>query len=130
LIDKVLRELAAIGIAIILVEYDMELVMGVSSHVIVLDAGAKIAEGAPHEIAASPAVREAYLGAGVRTHLEVDPGVKQAFAQFVQRRAASEDEIVAKLDLREEQPMLAAGLLSLPRRKERREARQPFLAAA
>ena len=38
--------------------------MGVSSHVIVLDAGAKIAEGAPHEVAASPAVREAYLGAG------------------------------------------------------------------
>jgi len=64
LIDKVLRELAAIGIAIILVEHDMELVMGVSSRVIVLDAGAKIAEGAPHEIAASPAVREAYLGAG------------------------------------------------------------------
>jgi hypothetical protein len=51
-------------------------------------------------------------------------GVKQVFAQFVQRRAASEDEIVAELDLREEQPMLAAGLLSLPRRKERREARQ------
>jgi ABC-type branched-subunit amino acid transport system ATPase component len=58
-----LRELAAIGIAIILVEHDMELVMGVSSHVIVLDAGAKIAEGAPREVVASPAVREAYLGA-------------------------------------------------------------------
>ncbi len=39
LIDKVLRELASIGIAIILVEHDMELVMGVSSRVIVLDAG-------------------------------------------------------------------------------------------
>jgi ABC-type branched-subunit amino acid transport system ATPase component/ABC-type branched-subunit amino acid transport system permease subunit len=64
LIDKVLRELAAVGIAIILVEHDMELVMGVSSHLIVLDAGAKIAEGPPHEIATSPAVREAYLGAG------------------------------------------------------------------
>jgi len=64
LIDKVLRELAAVGIAIILVEHDMELVMGVSSHVIVLDAGAKIAEGAPQEVAASPAVHEAYLGAG------------------------------------------------------------------
>ena len=64
LIDKVLRELAAIGVAIILVEHDMELVMGVSSHVIVLDAGAKIAEGAPQEVAASPAVRAAYLGAG------------------------------------------------------------------
>ena len=64
MIDKVLRELAAIGIAIILVEHDMELVMGVSSHVIVLDAGAKIAEGPPREVAAAPAVREAYLGAG------------------------------------------------------------------
>jgi branched-chain amino acid transport system ATP-binding protein len=60
----VLRELAAVGIAIILVEHDMELVMGVSSHVIVLDAGARIAEGAPQEVAASPAVHEAYLGAG------------------------------------------------------------------
>ena len=39
--------LRAIGIAVILVEHDMELVMGVSDHVIVLDAGAKIAEGAP-----------------------------------------------------------------------------------
>jgi branched-chain amino acid transport system ATP-binding protein len=44
-IDQLLRKLAAVGIAVILVEHDMELVMGVSSHVIVLDAGAKIAEG-------------------------------------------------------------------------------------
>jgi len=62
-IEKLLRKLAAIGIAIILVEHDMELVMGVSSHIIVLDAGAKIAEGSPLEVAASSAVREAYLGA-------------------------------------------------------------------
>ncbi len=63
-IDRLLRKLAAIGIAVILVEHDMELVMGVSSHVIVLDAGAKIAEGSPLDVAAAPAVREAYLGAG------------------------------------------------------------------
>lgn len=63
-IDKLLRKLADIGIAIILVEHDMELVMGVSSHVIVLDAGAKIAEGPPLTVAAEPAVRAAYLGAG------------------------------------------------------------------
>jgi branched-chain amino acid transport system ATP-binding protein len=63
-IDRLLRKLAAIGIAVILVEHDMELVMGVSSHVIVLDAGAKIAEGSPLEVAAAPAVREAYLGVG------------------------------------------------------------------
>jgi branched-chain amino acid transport system ATP-binding protein len=41
----------------------MELVMGVSSHVIVLDAGTKIAEGAPRAVATEPAVRAAYLGA-------------------------------------------------------------------
>ena len=63
-IDKLLRKLADIGIAVILVEHDMELVMGVSSHVIVLDAGTKIAEGQPLTVAAEPAVRAAYLGAG------------------------------------------------------------------
>jgi branched-chain amino acid transport system ATP-binding protein len=62
-IEQLLRKLAAIGIAVILVEHDMELVMGVSSHVIVLDAGAKIAEGPPLSVAAEPAVRAAYLGA-------------------------------------------------------------------
>jgi branched-chain amino acid transport system ATP-binding protein len=65
-IDELLRKLAAIGIAVILVEHDMELVMGVSSHVVVLDAGAKIAEGPPQAVAAEPAVREAYLGAGAQ----------------------------------------------------------------
>ena len=56
-----------LGIAVILVEHDMELVMGVSSHVIVLDAGAKIAEGPPLKVAAEPAVLEAYLGVGEPT---------------------------------------------------------------
>jgi branched-chain amino acid transport system ATP-binding protein len=63
-IGALLRKLAAAGITVILVEHDMDLVMGVSSHVIVLDAGAKIAEGTPVQVAADPAVREAYLGAG------------------------------------------------------------------
>ncbi len=63
-IGKLLRKLATIGIAVIVVEHDMELVMGVSDHVVVLDAGAKIAEGPPRQVAAEPAVREAYLGVG------------------------------------------------------------------
>jgi branched-chain amino acid transport system ATP-binding protein len=66
-IDQLLRKLAAIGIAVILVEHHMELVMGVSSHVIVLDAGAKIAKGEPLKVAAEPAVRAAYLGVGELT---------------------------------------------------------------
>jgi branched-chain amino acid transport system ATP-binding protein len=65
-IDELLRKLAGIGIAVILVEHHMDLVMGVSSHVIVLDAGVKIAEGSPREVAAAPAVHAAYLGAGAQ----------------------------------------------------------------
>ena len=63
-IGALLRKLAALGMTVILVEHDMDLVMGVSRHVVVLDAGAKIAEGPPLQVAAEPAVLEAYLGAG------------------------------------------------------------------
>jgi branched-chain amino acid transport system ATP-binding protein len=50
------------GLTIVVVKHDMELVMGVSDRVTVLDRGRKIAEGTPREIAADPAVVEAYLG--------------------------------------------------------------------
>ena len=66
-IDELLRKLASIGIAVILVEHHMELVMGVSSHVVVVDAGTKIAEGPPVKVAAEPVVHAAYLGAGEPT---------------------------------------------------------------
>ena len=56
-------------------------------------------------------------------------GVEQPLAQLVERGAAMKDQVVAEFDLREEQPMLAAGLLALCCGEERGEAGQPFLAA-
>jgi len=50
------------GLAIVVVEHDMELVMGISDRVAVLDHGRKIAEGKPREIATDAGVIEAYLG--------------------------------------------------------------------
>ena len=60
---ELLRQIADAGIAVILVEHDMSLVMDVSNHILVLDAGQPLSEGPPAAIRADPAVLEAYLGA-------------------------------------------------------------------
>ena len=46
-IGALLRKLAAAGMTVLAVEHDMDLVMAVSDQVVVLDAGAEIAEGRP-----------------------------------------------------------------------------------
>ena len=60
-----LQRLARAGLAVVLVEHDMALVMSISDEIIVLDAGRRIAAGAPAVIRNDAAVKAAYLGAAM-----------------------------------------------------------------
>ncbi|MEK6244610.1 MAG: ABC transporter ATP-binding protein [Pseudomonadota bacterium] len=61
--ERILK-IRAQGTTVLLVEHVMELVMGVTDRIAVLNFGQKIAEGTPAEIQANDAVRKAYLGGG------------------------------------------------------------------
>lgn len=57
-----IRKIAEAGIAVVLVEHDMSMIMRISDDIIVLDAGIPIKSGAPSEVQNDPDVRRAYLG--------------------------------------------------------------------
>jgi branched-chain amino acid transport system permease protein len=59
---NVLRQLKAEGMSLLLVEHDMDFVMGLTDRIVVMEFGTKLMEGTPAEVQASPAVRAAYLG--------------------------------------------------------------------
>ena len=52
-----------LGTTIVLIEHDIGVVMGLSDHVVVLDYGKKIGDGAPEDVRVNPEVIAAYLGA-------------------------------------------------------------------
>ena len=59
---EVLRQLKSEGMSILLVEHDMDFVMGLTDRIVVMEFGTHLMEGTPAQVQASPAVRAAYLG--------------------------------------------------------------------
>jgi ABC-type branched-subunit amino acid transport system ATPase component len=59
---RLLKTIADAGLAVVLIEHDMTLVMGISDRIVVLDAGKRLAHGRPGEVRGNKAVIDAYLG--------------------------------------------------------------------
>jgi branched-chain amino acid transport system ATP-binding protein len=66
-IDRLIRQVADRGVAVVLVEHDMKLVMKISDRILVLEGGRPLAEGTPREVRLNPEVIRAYLGAQAQT---------------------------------------------------------------
>ena len=80
---KLLRTIADAGLAVVLIEHDMTLVMGISDHIVVLDAGRRLAHGKPEAVRADKAVIEAYLGGAQFSTRPRAPGWRPAPDQLL-----------------------------------------------
>ncbi|WJR82042.1 branched-chain amino acid ABC transporter ATP-binding protein/permease [Bradyrhizobium sp. NP1] len=88
-LGRLLKKIASSGVAVILVEHDMQLVMDISDHIVVLDAGVVIASGDPASVRNDPLVLKAYLGAR-----DMQPRQRQA-----ERHAPSGEIVLSCLKL-------------------------------
>jgi branched-chain amino acid transport system ATP-binding protein len=61
-IDHLIAQVAKRGVAVVLIEHDMKLVMRISRRIVVLNQGRMLAEGTPEAVRANPEVIAAYLG--------------------------------------------------------------------
>lgn len=63
---RLIKEIQARGIHVLLVEHDMKLVMGICDRIVVLNYGRKLAEGTPKQIREDPEVIKVYLGSSLK----------------------------------------------------------------
>ncbi|PAT34479.1 hypothetical protein CK620_09195 [Vandammella animalimorsus] len=88
---RLLTQLRSEGMAVLIVEHDMDFIMGLMDRIVVMEFGSRIAQGKPEEIRNDPAVLRAYLG-GVEIDGETAPESPQADAAATATPTASRPE--------------------------------------